>query len=183
MNRIHSIIEGTQAALGRLGLDYVDVLFAHRPDSSGTSISMRERPPVLTCTRSADGRDCARVQLRHREGLGTSIYRSSGSIYSDCRTYRRSTGLRPSGRHSSSRRHSVRRLSRFQSDVSADTPTADVADKLNLVGPIAEQCQHQYVLCSRANGSTHTYHSSVACSIASVPRRNTRKSSRHPPST
>lgn len=30
-----SIIEGTKESLERLGLDYVDVLFAHRPDSSG----------------------------------------------------------------------------------------------------------------------------------------------------
>ena len=31
---IFSIIEGTQASLERLGLDYVDVIFAHRPDYS-----------------------------------------------------------------------------------------------------------------------------------------------------
>ncbi|KAH7924788.1 Aldo/keto reductase [Leucogyrophana mollusca] len=33
LSRKH-IIEGTQASLARLGLDYVDVLFAHRPDYS-----------------------------------------------------------------------------------------------------------------------------------------------------
>jgi aryl-alcohol dehydrogenase-like predicted oxidoreductase len=33
--RIHSIIEGTQESLQRLQLDYVDVIFAHRPDSNG----------------------------------------------------------------------------------------------------------------------------------------------------
>jgi aryl-alcohol dehydrogenase-like predicted oxidoreductase len=31
----HSIIEGTQESLARLGLDYVDVIFAHRPDPTG----------------------------------------------------------------------------------------------------------------------------------------------------
>lgn len=33
-----SIIEGTQASLERLGLDYVDVLFAHRPDPSSQCV-------------------------------------------------------------------------------------------------------------------------------------------------
>lgn len=32
---VSSIIEGAKASLERLGLDYVDVLFAHRPDESG----------------------------------------------------------------------------------------------------------------------------------------------------
>lgn len=30
-----SIIEGARASLDRLGLEYVDVLFAHRPDATG----------------------------------------------------------------------------------------------------------------------------------------------------
>jgi len=33
LSRKH-IVEGTQASLERLGLDYVDIIFAHRPDSS-----------------------------------------------------------------------------------------------------------------------------------------------------
>lgn len=32
---VHSIIEGTKESLERLGLAYVDVIFAHRPDASG----------------------------------------------------------------------------------------------------------------------------------------------------
>ena len=32
-----SIIEGTQESLARLGLDYVDIIFAHRHDHSGMS--------------------------------------------------------------------------------------------------------------------------------------------------
>lgn len=32
-----SIIEGTKKSLERLQLDYVDVIFAHRPDHSGAS--------------------------------------------------------------------------------------------------------------------------------------------------
>jgi aryl-alcohol dehydrogenase-like predicted oxidoreductase len=35
-NTIISIIEGTRESLARLGLDYVDILFAHRPDHTGT---------------------------------------------------------------------------------------------------------------------------------------------------
>jgi aryl-alcohol dehydrogenase-like predicted oxidoreductase len=39
LNRLNffSIVEGTQESLARLGLDYVDIIFAHRPDHSGTS--------------------------------------------------------------------------------------------------------------------------------------------------
>ena len=37
---LFSIIEGTQESLARLGLDYVDIIFAHRHDHSGMS-----RPP------------------------------------------------------------------------------------------------------------------------------------------
>ena len=36
-----SIIEGTKEALERLQLDYVDVIFAHRPDPTGMSISIK----------------------------------------------------------------------------------------------------------------------------------------------
>jgi aryl-alcohol dehydrogenase-like predicted oxidoreductase len=32
---VFSIIEGTQGCLERLGVDYVDVIFAHRPDPTG----------------------------------------------------------------------------------------------------------------------------------------------------
>jgi len=31
-----SIVEGLKGSLERLGLDYVDVVFAHRPDYTGT---------------------------------------------------------------------------------------------------------------------------------------------------
>lgn len=31
----HSIIEGTKESLERLQMDYVDVIFAHRPDPTG----------------------------------------------------------------------------------------------------------------------------------------------------
>ena len=36
-----SIIEGTKDSLERLGLDYVDVIFAHRPDVSGMVFHVR----------------------------------------------------------------------------------------------------------------------------------------------
>lgn len=35
----NSIIEGTQESLARLQLDYVDIIFAHRPDKTGTDLS------------------------------------------------------------------------------------------------------------------------------------------------
>jgi len=35
--KLFSIIEGTQEALARLGLDYVDIVFAHRHDHNGMS--------------------------------------------------------------------------------------------------------------------------------------------------
>ena len=38
-----SIIEGTKEALERLQLDYVDVIFAHRPDPTGMSISIKHK--------------------------------------------------------------------------------------------------------------------------------------------
>ena len=38
-----SIIEGTKEALERLQLDYVDVIFAHRPDPTGMSISVKHK--------------------------------------------------------------------------------------------------------------------------------------------
>ena len=34
----NSIIEGTRDSLNRLGLEYVDVLYAHRPDRTGRSL-------------------------------------------------------------------------------------------------------------------------------------------------
>ena len=36
--RVGSIIEGLRESLDRLQLDYVDVVFAHRPDPTGKSI-------------------------------------------------------------------------------------------------------------------------------------------------
>ena len=36
-----SIVEGTKESLERLGLDYVDVLFAHRPDHTGECVCGR----------------------------------------------------------------------------------------------------------------------------------------------
>ena len=35
--KLFSIIEGTQESLARLGLDYVDIVFAHRHDHNGIS--------------------------------------------------------------------------------------------------------------------------------------------------
>lgn len=37
-----SIVEGTKESLERLGLDYVDVIFAHRPDVSGNVFAIIE---------------------------------------------------------------------------------------------------------------------------------------------
>ena len=48
----------------------------------------------------------------------------------------------------------------------------DIADKLNLIAPIAEQCQHKCVLLPV--DERPTTEGQPACSIASVPRRNMR---------
>ena len=42
-----SIIEGTQACLKRLQTDYVDVIFAHRPDRTGASHISYQFPPKI----------------------------------------------------------------------------------------------------------------------------------------
>ncbi|EPT04480.1 hypothetical protein FOMPIDRAFT_1021762 [Fomitopsis schrenkii] len=87
LSRKH-IIEGTQAALGRLGLDYVDVLFAHRPDSS---------VPMEEIVRA----------FNYVIEKGWAFYWATSEW-------------------------SAQQLEE----------AFHVADKLNLVGPIAEQCQH-----------------------------------------
>ena len=67
---VGSIIEGTKECLERLQMDYVDVIFAHRPDNTGVL------PPVThICENlfglnssflySSDGGGCPRVQLCH----------------------------------------------------------------------------------------------------------------------
>lgn len=64
----NSIIEGTKKSLERLQLDYVDVIFAHRPDHTGTSWLPYQWKPFLmvsgTLSHSADGGDSSRLQFR-----------------------------------------------------------------------------------------------------------------------
>ena len=42
----NSIIEGTRDSLNRLGLEYVDVLYAHRPDRTGRSLVPKRKRKV-----------------------------------------------------------------------------------------------------------------------------------------
>lgn len=66
-----SIIEGAKEALERLQLDYVDIIFAHRPDNTGKSMILRFGGLyVLTFPCSPNGRSCPCLQLRNRERLG-----------------------------------------------------------------------------------------------------------------
>ena len=66
-----SIIEGTRESLDRLQLDYVDVIFAHRPDPTGELLScgsFLQRPTERMCSTYA--RDCSCIYLGNRKGLG-----------------------------------------------------------------------------------------------------------------
>lgn len=58
-------------------------------------------------------------------------------------TFRPSTGLHPSGRQERSRKHTVRILQHVSGDLRSHGRLLDVASRLGLIGPIAEQCQHQ----------------------------------------
>ena len=58
---IVSIIEGTQAALQRLQMDYVDVIFAHRPDKTGGIQKKNVYNQLIDGIFSADRGDCPRV--------------------------------------------------------------------------------------------------------------------------
>lgn len=155
----YSIIEGTKASLQRLGLEYVDVIFAHRPDITGafrhTVIGARLHKHIADT--QCDSNFVVPMEeivrafnfviekgwVRHHDSFSIPVLEvNCGCEYMG----RLSIGLRPNGALSSLRRLIVR------SKISAYTPVRnltpylflDVASKLNLVGPIAEQCQHQY---------------------------------------
>ena len=70
--RARSIIEGTKESLQRLGLEYVDVIFAHRSDHTGREDwkHVLDSSLRLLYTDSPDGGGCPRLQLCRREGLG-----------------------------------------------------------------------------------------------------------------
>lgn len=87
LSRKH-IIEGTQESLERLGLDYVDVIFAHRPDNS---VTMEEVVRAFNFV----------IEKGWAFYWGTSEWSA----------------------------HEIEEA-------------YHVADKLNLIGPVAEQCQH-----------------------------------------
>ena len=63
--RSSSIIEGAKASLERLGLDYVDVIFAHRPDPTGMHVFSRLSELYRSYEFSSDGGDCSCLQLGH----------------------------------------------------------------------------------------------------------------------
>ena len=46
--RVFSIIEGTKESLQRLQLDYVDIIFAHRADTSGEYPNLPPRCREMT---------------------------------------------------------------------------------------------------------------------------------------
>lgn len=59
-----SIIEGTRESLERLGLDYVDIIFAHRPDVSGKDNCCHlKRWVTMTFVNSPHGRNRSGIQL------------------------------------------------------------------------------------------------------------------------
>lgn len=71
----HSIIEGTRESLSRLGLEYVDVIFAHRHDHNG-----KHKTCFFSCSfntkiiYSSHGGNRSSFQLRHRKRLGKRIF-------------------------------------------------------------------------------------------------------------
>lgn len=63
-----SIIEGTRESLERMGLDYVDVLFAHRYDNTGVSCdgsSVIDPMNLMHFVPSSHGGGGSRIQLDH----------------------------------------------------------------------------------------------------------------------
>lgn len=93
---IKSIIEGTKECLERLQMDYVDVIFAHRPDNTGI-VNMFDRIllVLIIFAYSAHGRSSSRIQLRDRTRMGASFlffYFPSGWLCD-----RRSIGQRRNG--------------------------------------------------------------------------------------
>ena len=72
LSRKH-IIEGTKDCLERLQLDYVDVIFAHRPDASGELFPTFDLTleSMLISHFSAHGRNSSGFQLGHRKGMGS----------------------------------------------------------------------------------------------------------------
>ena len=72
-----SIIEGTRESLARLGLDYVDIIFAHRHDHSGMCLPTNKSDfyflMSLSMIYSPDGGNRARLQLCYRKGLGKAL--------------------------------------------------------------------------------------------------------------
>ena len=67
--KLFSIVEGTQESLARLGLDYVDIIFAHRHDHNGL-YRLLSIINILNNVHSSDGGNCTRIQLCYRKGLG-----------------------------------------------------------------------------------------------------------------
>ncbi|KAI5991740.1 NADP-dependent oxidoreductase domain-containing protein [Pisolithus orientalis] len=112
LSRKH-IIEGTQESLARLGLDYVDVIFAHRPDYS---------TPMEEIVRA----------FNYVIEKGWAFYWATSEW---------------SARDIEEAYH--------------------VADKLNLIGPIAEQCQHHMLHRERPEKEYAPLYKKYAIALAS----------------
>ncbi|GLB43748.1 putative voltage-gated potassium channel beta-2 subunit [Lyophyllum shimeji] len=111
LSRKH-IVEGTQASLARLQLDYVDVIFAHRPDHTGLL--------VLLC-RFVDLRSVADARSSLRLVPMEEIVRAFNFVIEKGWAFYWATS-----------EWSAREIEEAH----------HVADRLNLMGPIAEQCLH-----------------------------------------
>ncbi|KAF7288497.1 Aldo-ket-red domain-containing protein [Mycena indigotica] len=112
------VIEGTKACLRRLQMDYVDVIFAHRCD---TTVPMEEI--VRAFNYVIDQGWVSGFLLGHLRVERTRSRRRIVSVY----------------------------LSR---DLPSLTRSTDVATRLNLIAPIAEQCKHNPLYAKYGLGTT-----------------------------
>lgn len=74
--RPYSIIEGTKECLARLQMDYVDIIFAHRPDPTGESRIRVLTRHLTSFVCSAYGRSCPCIQPCYSHRLGTILKRT-----------------------------------------------------------------------------------------------------------
>lgn len=68
-----SIIEGARASLDRLGLEYVDVLFAHRPDATGMCAH-------ILCTNKHYNTGFEQYPWKRSCGRSTGLLRRAGYV-------------------------------------------------------------------------------------------------------
>lgn len=150
----------------------MDVIFAHRPDYSSELYVRRCRFRSLIHF-LAPMEEIVRAFNYVIEKGWVSIYVISRMSWAKLNCSRLLCYFRPSTGRPRGSIPCVQSMSRNDEPLSNDRfCIVDVADKLNLIAPIAEQCQHQYVL-GVCEGRDQTLRTAIACSTASVPSEST----------